>query len=448
MSVVSEQLSSPSRYPLANGELQRLLAVGADQSTDLRTFYEHVRAVAALLPAGQHAVNLCEDRYRFLVGFCAVALRGQVNLLPSSRAHAVVADVQQRYSQTYCLSDDALQSLPAGSFVLPAELPRRDGEIPQLAADQLVAIGFTSGSTGTPSANNKTWGSFLTSTAQNLQALQGLWGDAQPALVATVPSQHMYGMEMAVLLPLLAPATLQAGRPFFPQDVVLALQQVQAPRLLITTPVHLKALVESGVRLPPLAGIVTATAPLSQELAAAAEQVFATEVREMFGSTETCIFARRRTASESAWSLLPGVRLEPQPDGTRVHAAHLPTAVNLADLVELLPGDRFVLRGRRADLLEIAGKRASLGDLTRKLQAVPGVVDAVVVQLAPEPGHAVGRIAALVVAPEREEADILRELREFMDPVFLPRPLRKVAVLPRNDTGKLPRDAVLALLGH
>lgn len=425
-----------------------MLAVGKDRSVDLQTFFAHVRGVAALLPPAGHAINLCEDRYRFLVAFCAVALRGQVNLLPSSRAHAVVADVQQRYPQTYCISDDALEQLPPDSFVLPAELPQLDGDLPQLASDQLVAIGFTSGSTGTPSANSKTWGSFLASTAQNLQALQSLWGDAQPALVATVPSQHMYGMEMAVLLPLLAPATLQAGRPFFPQDVVLALQQVQAPRVLITTPVHLKALVESGVDLPPLAGIVTATAPLSQELAAAAEQAFSTEVREMFGSTETCIFARRRTASESAWSLLPGVHLEPQPDGTRVHAAHLSVPVNLADLVELLPGDRFVLRGRRADLLEIAGKRASLGDLTRKLQAVPGVVDAVVVQLAPEPGHAVGRIAALVVAPEREEADILRELREFMDPVFLPRPLRKVAVLPRNDTGKLPRDAVLALLGH
>ncbi|MNV97436.1 hypothetical protein D3C71_1925560 [compost metagenome] len=71
-----------------------------------------------------------------------------------------------------------------------------------------------------------------------------------------------------------------------------------------------------------------------------------------------------------------------------------------------------------------------------------------VVQLEPEPGHAVGRIAALVVAPQREEADILRDLRLLVDPVFLPRPLRKVAVLPRNETGKLPRDAVLALLRH
>lgn len=447
MSSVARTHSSPSQLPLAVGDLGRLLAVGTAGSVDLDTFLAQVRGVAAWLPEGRHAINLCEDRYRFLVAFCAVVLRGQVNLLPSSRAQAVVEDVAQRHA-AYCLADSTANALPEGCFVLPEVLPQLAGDPPRLDAAQLVAIGFTSGSTGVPGANPKTWGSFVASTGQNLQALQDLWGEAQPSLVATVPSQHMYGMEMAVLMPLLAPATLQAGRPFFPQDVAEALAGLPAPRLLVTTPVHLKALVESGVELPPLAGIVTATAPLPKELAMAAEQRFATEVREMFGSTETCIFARRRTAREDAWRLLPGVRLVPQPDGTRVYAPHLAAPVMLADLVELLPDDRFLLRGRRADLLEIAGKRASLSDLTRKLLSVAGVTDAVMVQLAPEPGHTVGRIAALVVAGAREEADILHELRQLMDPVFLPRPLRKVEVLPRNETGKLPRDAVLALLGH
>ena len=442
MSVV--HLIPSSAFPLVVGALDRPLAVVPQ--VDLATFCEHVRGVAALLPPGLHAVNLCEDRYRFLVAFCAVALRGQVNLLPPSRAPAVVAEVQQRHSQTWCIGDTALDPLPDGWFALPAELPRLPGEIPLLDAAQWVAIGFTSGSTGVPVANPKTWGAFVTSTAQNLVALGDLWGDALPSVVATVPAQHMYGMEMSVLLPLLGPAVLHAGRPFFPQDVAQALGDMPAPRLLVTTPVHLKALVESGVELPPLAGIVTATAPLPQPLAEATEARFSTEVREVFGSTETCIFARRRTAREQAWTLLPGVRLEPQEDGTLVHAPHLPAAVLLADLVELLPDERFLLRGRRADLLEIAGKRASLGDLTRRLQAVRGVCDAIVVQLDPEPGQAVGRIAALVVAPEREEVDILRELRASMDPVFLPRPLRRVDFLPRNETGKLPRDAVLALL--
>ena len=62
-------------------------------------------------------------------------------------------------------------------------------------------------------------------------------------------------------------------------------------------------------------------------------------------------------------------------------------------------------------------------------------------------GHAgVSRIVALVVAPSLGEADILAALRRAIDPVFLPRPLRRVDALPRNETGKLPRAALDALL--
>ena len=44
-------------------------------------------------------------------------------------------------------------------------------------------------------------------------------------------------------------------------------------------------------------------------------------------------------------------------------------------------------------------------------------------------------------------AKAVREaLRRSIDPAFLPRPLRRVAALPRNDTGKLPRAALLRLL--
>jgi acyl-coenzyme A synthetase/AMP-(fatty) acid ligase len=60
--------------------------------------------------------------------------------------------------------------------------------------------------------------------------------------------------------------------------------------------------------------------------------------------------------------------------------------------------------------------------------------------------HGVRRIAALAVAPGLDAEAILQTLRAGMDPVFLPRPLRCVDALPRNDTGKLPRAALLALL--
>jgi len=315
-----------------------------------------------------------------------------------------------------------------------------------VAAGSRAVIGYTSGSTGRPKAYPKTWEEFRIGGEQNLKALAGLWGDAPSvSVLATVPPQHMYGMEMTVILPLLCGVAIDDGRPLFPQDVAHALAALPAPRVLVTTPVHLRALVDSGVEMPNVVGMVSATAPLPAELARAAEARFGGKVCEVFGSTETCIFAHRHTATESAWTLLPQVTLTPQPDGTQVQARHLPAPVLLADLVELLPAGRFVLRGRQADLLEIAGKRASLADLTRRLLAIPGVHDGMVLQLDPDEAG-VRRIAALVVAPALEEADVLAALRLAMDPVFLPRRLRFVAALPRADTGKLPREGVLRLL--
>ncbi|HEX2596116.1 MAG TPA: AMP-binding protein, partial [Luteimonas sp.] len=388
-----------------------------------------------------------EDRHRFLLAFCAVAVRGQTTLLPPSRAPAVIAEELRRHPDSYCLGDAVLADPPPGYWRLPDDLPEAAGARLQVDDDALVTIGFTSGSTGAPKPNPKTWRSFRTSTAQNLAALADLWPAATPPqVVATVPPQHMYGMEMSVLLPLLGGVAVHADKPFFPADIAAALQVAHAPRLLVTTPVHLRALVASGVALPPLAGIVSATAPLDMALAAAAEARFDCEVREVFGSTETCVIARRRTARDLAWTPLPGVQLQPQPDGSLVHAPHLPAPVALADLVEVGADGSFVLRGRQADLLEIAGKRASLGDLTRQLQAVPGVLDGVVFQLDATDAGGVRRIAALAVAPDVGEADILRVLRRGIDPVFLPRPLKRVPALPRNETGKLPHAALVRLL--
>ena len=128
------------------------------------------------------------------------------------------------------------------------------------------------------------------------------------------------------------------------------------------------------------------------------------------------------------WSLYDGVTLHPQPDGTAVEAPQLAAPITLADIVSLSDGGRrFRLCGRHADMLEIAGKRASLGDLTRRLLAIPGVRDGVVFQL--DDGDALGvhRIAALVVAPGLDEHAILDALRGAIDPLFLPRPLRLVA---------------------
>jgi acyl-coenzyme A synthetase/AMP-(fatty) acid ligase len=430
---------------LADADLSRTIAWRGGKAVTARSFLAEVVTLAAQLPDADYAVNLCEDRYRFLVAFCAVAVARQTNLLPASRAPRAIDEVMQAYPRNYVLCDQSLDSAPPRTFQVPAfcDLDSAASFVPRIDLEQVVAVGFTSGSTGAPKANPKTWGSLCASSAANARLL---CGGGAPSVVATVPPQHMYGLELSILLPLRGCAAIHTGLPFFPADVAHALTEVPAPRMLVTTPFHLRALMQEDISLPPLAAIVSATAPLEAQQAELAERRYSTSVIELFGSTETCVIAQRRTAHSQAWRLYPGIELHPQPDGTLVTAPHFSAATLLQDIVELLPEREFTLCGRNSDLLEIAGKRASLGDLTRRLLAIPGVVDGVVFQLDDDAGG-VRRLAALaVVSPDLCEADILTTLRAGVDPVFLPRPLRLVARLPRNHAGKLPRSALFAAL--
>src|SRR5690606_17879517 len=101
----------------------------------------------------------------------------------------------------YCIGDgeacgcDPALADPGAHFVhLAATLPTLEGAPPRVDESAVVAIGFTSGSTGAPTANAKTLASLRTSTAQNHAALASLWAPgAVPHVVATVPPQHMYG---------------------------------------------------------------------------------------------------------------------------------------------------------------------------------------------------------------------------------------------------------------
>ena len=431
---------------LADVSPQRAIAWRDRRVVTVGQFLADVSALAAQLPVAQAAVNLCDDRYAFLVAFAALLARGQTNLLPPSRAAHAIDETLAAHPDSYTLGDADLDPVPPGylRFSVNAE-EALAAPVMLIAETALAAIGYTSGSTGVPRANPKQWDKLAISTGHNDALLRMLAG-GDYHVVATVPPQHMYGLEFSVLLPLFGHASVCASKPFFAADIAASLQQLPEPRILVTTPVHLRALLDSGHPLPRISGIVSATAPLSRELALAAEARYGAPVQEVFGSTETCVIAHRRTAQEDAWTPYPGVILHPQPDGTRIEAPQLAQPVVLADIVELLADGCYRLRGRNTDLLEIAGKRASLGDLTHKLLAVPGVHDGVVFQMDDTDSMGVRRIAALVVAPDLDTGAILDALRHDIDPVFLPRPLKLVDALPRSETGKLPRAALLAAL--
>lgn len=402
-------------------------------------------ALAASLPSAPGALNLCGHRDNFLVGFLALLMRGQACLLPPSRAPAVIEEVMREHPGCYCLDDVLVERCRKTAATIRVELPA-------IAPNRIVVVGYTSGSTGRPQSNPKVWQQLVAATTFNAarirEAIPAAQSVGRPWILATVPSQHMYGIETAVLLPLLGDMGLHAAHPLYPADIAAALAELPEPRILVTTPVHLRALLESEIHLPPLAVVVSATAPLAPEVAGRVERRYGAALVEFFGSTETCVIASRRTAHEAAWRPYPGVSLRSTVTGTEVDAPWFAAPTLLQDLLEIGADGTFVVRGRNADMVEVGGKRASLADLTRRLLSVPGVKDGIVFQPDRTNGAAVQRLAALVVADGLSEADVLERLASGMDPVFLPRPLVFVPRLPRNDLGKLPREQLLAALGR
>ena len=409
-------------------------------------FLSDVGALAELLPEQSTVMNLAADRYRFLVGFAAALVRGQTTLLPPSRATGALAQIARAHGVGYCLVDGTEQVDQLPSYQIPKGTgkPNYSVKVPQISIDHPALVAFTSGSTGSPHPHSKTWGS-LVAIARATGTRLGLTMSEQMTVVATVPHQHMYGLETSMMLPLQHGMAFHVGRPLFPEDVRVALADVPSPRMLVTTPLHIRACVTAGSRLPHVECILSATAPLPRSLAQQAETAFQTRIYEVYGFTEAGSVATRRTVSENSWRVLDDITLLQGSVGCFLHAPYMREPIPFPDLVSLQGPQRFELHGRGTDLVNIGGRRGSLRDLNQKLNEIEGVQDGVFF-LPDETGSSVTRLIAFVVAPGKAATHILSALRTVIDPLFLPRPLHVVPALPRNETGKLTREALLALL--
>ena len=418
------------------------LAVTAQQ------FLDEARQVADRLPQGRHVLNVCADRYQFAVGLAACLISDRVSLLPSTHTPQVIAQLAVFAPDAFCLTDDLRCDIELAQVYYP-DLARpaysvaaSPFEVPRIPASRLAAIVFTSGSTGTPVPYKKTWG-LLSRCVQNGAPRLGLADGRSHALVGTVPGQHMYGFESTVLLALLSGNALSAERPFYPADVAAAVARVPRPRVLVTTPIHLRTLLSSEIEFPSLDLVMSATAPLSRELAREVEEQYQAPLLEIYGSTETGQIAMRRTAQTAAWRLWPGVHLNISNDQVVAYGGHVEQLTPLCDVIEITGKEEFLLHGRTADLVNVAGKRSSFGYLNAQLNAIPGVIDGAFFlreELSGSTG--VTRLGAVVVAPGLTAAALTEQLRQLIDPVFLPRPLLIVDELPRNATGKLPQQAL------
>ncbi|MCI0754008.1 AMP-binding protein [Teichococcus vastitatis] len=437
--------------PLTNRPEADVLFRRRGEAITVGRFLADVAALAARLPARSHALNLCADRYNALLAFAAALSRDQVVLLSSDRSDRRLAEIAAAYpdltvmadAETEAVGGEARWEPPPGAIrVAPLAVPGRGGPNPAIPSDRVAVIGFTSGSTGRPAAHPKSWAALVAAAVAAGERFALRDGTD---MVATVPPQHMYGFETTIMLPLHVPTTSHAGPCFYPVEVAEALQAAAAPRVLVTTPLQLRALLGAAQAMPSVAAVISATAPLDPALAAAVEAAWNTRVLEIYGATEMGSIASRRTVEGESWTLYRSVALRPAegvPDGTEAVVAGMAAPVPLADAVALEGEGRFRLLGRRTDIVKLGGKRASLASLNRILLGIPGVADGVFAVPDDLDRNPAARLAVFAVAPGLAAETILAALRREIEPVFLPRSVTLVPCLPRDAVGKLPRAAL------
>ena len=117
------------------------------------------------------------------------------------------------------------------------------------------------------------------------------------------------------------------------------LTSVPAPRALVTTPFHLKTLLLAGVPLPAVSLLLSATAPLSPQLAAQAETTMQGQLIEIYGCTEAGQVASRRTPDGEHWTTLGELQITSatNADGEQfiVSGGHVEQPTPLADVLVL-----------------------------------------------------------------------------------------------------------------
>jgi acyl-coenzyme A synthetase/AMP-(fatty) acid ligase len=413
------------------------------QDISVASFLGDVASLAAMLPNCDYVANLTRDRYRFAVGFAAALCRGQVTLLPPSEAPGSLAAVLESYGNVYCLTDAPITG-PAPVFAYPETLAHGPAPQPHFTADQPAAILFTSGSTGLPQPHQRSWG-LLVSSAISAGHEIGAAGLPGAAIIGTVPHQHSYGLESLVMLALQHELVLHAERPFYPGDISARLAAAPRPRILVTTPIHLRLLLAEAEALPVSDLVLSATAPLSADLARNAEARFEAPLYEIYGCSEVGQLAFRRTTDGDEWRCLDRIALRQDGSATWAGGPAIAIESRLADFIELRDPWHFKLLGRTTDIVNIGGKRSSLAHLNARLNAIEGVRDGAFL-IADETGPRGARMVAFAVAPGLTPSAVLAALRRHIDPAFLPRPLYLVDSLQRNALGKLTQDTVVQML--
>lgn len=246
------------------------------------------------------------------------------------------------------------------------------------------AMFFTSGSTGFPTGAFKS----KENIEADMEALVREFGNFHiNKVVATVPFIHIYGFLVALLLPLKLDVDLVFKEHFLPHDL---LSFAKPHHLVVTTPLYIKSLLRLGETKDLSETIfISSTGPLPPQIAQEFTDTFNTTLIQLFGSTEAGSIAFKKQG-DTFWTPFHGVETALNTEGLlQIKSPFVSKVLWQEELIStngtiqsfdyaLIEKGRFQLIGRSNNIVKIAGKRYSTGEIEEILEAMDGIEKALV----------------------------------------------------------------------
>ena len=320
---------------------------------------------------------------------------------------------------------------------------------------------YTSGSTGQPK------GAVLSHAA--LAAANESWAGPVMGLTATdrvlavLPLAHSFGLNGALLAPLLAGVTVVLQERFTPEDTLRAIARHRAtvfPGVATMFARILESPALEGADLSSLRLAVSGAAPCPWALASEWRRRTGVRIVRGYGMTElfrpiSYLAADATDRADSIGRAVPGVELRVVEDELWIRSpaamdgylrAPEETAAVLADDGWFRTGDLATISddgyvsivGRKRELILRGGYSVVPGEVEQALLAHPAVAEAAVIGVAhPELGEEVAAFVTLRAGARAEPADLIAFCRERLAGYKYPRRVTLVEAMPRSATGKI-----------
>jgi acyl-coenzyme A synthetase/AMP-(fatty) acid ligase len=415
--------------------------------TGYKKFQQDVQIFSAYLSdKPQRKWALCfENSYAFSVAFMALAHAGKHLILPGNHQPAALAELAQHFDAL--LHDDIIETMPCEIHInynaVDLSIQHTEKLSPLSLCDIPLTL-FTSGSTDTPKPINKT----LQLLDNEIQQLELLWGEKvkDSECYSTVSHQHIYGLLFRVLWPLCSGRAFSQTNFIYPEQILS--HHSSHPKTLVCSPALLKRLIDhEGYNEYQV--VFSSGGPLAIEGADQSEAKLSSRPFEVYGSTETGgVGYRQQTEPRSLWTFFPSHQ-------ARLNIEHCLELLSpfiddalwypTSDYCDLLENGQFMLKGRVDRVIKIEEKRLSLTEVEKRLTQLIWIDDAAVIPMEEEKRTVLGAVIVLSDAGNELMQQgskgkfwlkLRSELREWLEPVGIPRRFRAVDEVPLNSQGK------------